>query len=76
MSVPIEVVGESERLTSDTVDVEAGTDLSGQFPLGPAQHNVQELLLSGNGRDVLPSGLHLGHTGRRLCCWMKREVLW
>jgi hypothetical protein len=48
------------RRTSDSANLEAGTDLGGQFALGSAKHNVQELLLSRNRGDVLPRGLHGG----------------
>lgn len=48
------------RHTSDSADFETGADLGRQFALGPAQHNVQELLLSRNWGNVLPRGLHGG----------------
>ena len=49
--------------TSNSADLEASTDLRGQLALGSAQHNVQELLLSGNRGDVLPGRLHGGRSG-------------
>lgn len=55
------VRGASEtRRTSDSGDLEAGSDLSRQTALGAAQHNVEELLRRGHGLDVLPSRLHGG----------------
>lgn len=32
-------------------------------PLGPGQHNVQELLARRHGGDILPLGLHFGDCG-------------
>ena len=49
--------------TSNTTDLETSTDLGGQLALGPAQHDVQELLLSRDGGDVLPGRLHDGRSG-------------
>jgi hypothetical protein len=48
------------RQTSNSANLEASADLGGQFALGPAQHNVQKLLLSRDRGDVLPRGLHGG----------------
>jgi hypothetical protein len=45
---------------SNTADFESSTDLGGQFALGATQHNVQELLLGRDRRDILPSSLHDG----------------
>lgn len=35
------------------------TNLSGQPPLSPRQHNIEELLRSRHRRDILPLSLHL-----------------
>lgn len=50
-------------LTSNTADLKTGTNLRRQLALSPAQHNVQELLLSGHRGDILPSRLHDGRSG-------------
>jgi hypothetical protein len=38
--------------TSDTADLETGTNLSGQLSLSTAQDNVQEFLVSGHRRNL------------------------
>lgn len=51
-------------LTSNSANFETGTNLCGQFALGSAQGNVQKLLVSWDGRNILPGGLHDGRSGR------------
>ena len=38
--------------TSDTADIETGTNLSGQLSLSTAQDNIQEFLVSGHRRNL------------------------
>jgi hypothetical protein len=49
--------------TSNTADLETGANLRWQLALGPAQNNIQKLLLSRHRGDVLPGRLHLGRSG-------------
>jgi hypothetical protein len=44
---------------SDSRNLEAGANLCGQPPLGPAQDNVQKLLGVWHGRNLFPRRLHL-----------------
>lgn len=44
--------------TSNSADFKTSTNLRGEFSLGPAEDDVQELLLSRHGRNVLPCRLH------------------
>jgi hypothetical protein len=47
-------------LTSDSADLEARSDLSGEASLGSAQDDVKEFLMVRHSLDLLPSSLHAG----------------
>jgi hypothetical protein len=52
--------------TSNSRNLETGSDLGRQSPLSSAQDNVQELLRRRHRGDILPRRLHVGG----VCCGM------
>lgn len=50
--------------TSNTADLEAGTDLGWQSALRSAEHNVQKLLRRRYRGNILPGGLHFDESVR------------
>lgn len=48
--------------TSDSSDLETGSDLCRQSSLRATEDDIKELLVGRNGCDVLPCGLHDGES--------------